>query len=126
MIDRIEKWVERFAIPFVALFIILTVLGANDVHLIYGGFCYVHGTIWLSIPICLLLALWSFFMYFVSLVRMCKAGREEQAVAACEISGLDISPSGKVTDLLEEARRKDEQRQRIKEFYPEDKQNPGS
>lgn len=126
MIDRIEKWAERFAIPFVVLLVILAVLGANDVHLIYGGFCYVHGTVCLVLPVCLLLALWSFFMYFVSLARMIRAGRETRAVAACEISGLAISPSGKVTDSLEEARRKDERRQKIKEFYPEDTQNPGS
>lgn len=118
MIDWIEKWVERFALPFVVLFIILAVLGANDVHLIYGGFCYVHGTVWLALPVCLLLALWSFFMYFVSLVRMFKAGREEQAVAAGKISGLGISPRGTIVNALEEARQKDEQRQRIKDLYP--------
>jgi len=118
LLDRIEGRIEKLAMPFAILLLILAALNWGDIHLIYGGFCFVHGTILLLVPVCLLLALWSFFMYFVSLARMFKAGREEQAVAAGKISGLGISPRGMIVNALEEARQKDEQRQRIKDLYP--------
>jgi len=129
LLDRIERRIEKLAIPFVILLVVLAVLGVNDVHLIYGGFCFIHGTLLLSVPILLLLALWSFFMFFVSLTRIRRDAIENAEIyeqASKNTAGIGMSPRGGIVFGLEVARLKEERSKKIKELYPEDKQNPDS